>query len=283
MDAVIITGMSGAGKSIALNYFEDLGYYCMENLPPQFIADFIDLIDNSKKSIDKLAIVIDVRASFFEDLYSSVDNLKKMECNVELLFLDASTEVLINRYKELRRPHPISSTGLLSDSIGIERKMLENIKNKSDVIIDTTKLTTQEFKIKLNTIFMNSNKSEMNINIQSFGFKNGILLESDLVFDVRFLPNPYYIEELRPLNGTDSEIKEFVLSYDVTNVFIDKLVDMLRFLIPKYKNEGKSNLVIGIGCTGGKHRSVCIAEEVYNRINKDYKEINISHRDKKLW
>lgn len=283
MDAVIITGMSGAGKSIALNYFEDLGYYCMENLPPQFIADFIELINNSKKSIDKLAIVIDVRASFFEDLYSSVDNLKKMECNVQILFLDASTEILINRYKELRRPHPISSTGLLSDSISIERKMLEKIKNKSDLIIDTSKLSTQEFKKKLNGIFINTNKNDMSINIQSFGFKNGILLEADLVFDVRFLPNPYYIEELKLLNGTDNAIKEFVFSHDVTNIFVEKLIDMLIFLIPKYKNEGKSNLVIGIGCTGGKHRSVSIAEEVYKIIKRRYKEIDISHRDKKLW
>lgn len=283
MDAVIITGMSGAGKSLALNYFEDMGYYCMENLPPQFISDFIELMNSSMKSIDKLAIVIDVRATFFEDLYSSVVNLKKMECNTEVLFLDASTEVLINRYKELRRPHPINPSGMLSDSIELERKMLEDIKKKADIIIDTSKLSSQSFRKKLNSIFSNGNKRGMEINVQSFGFKNGILLEADLVFDVRFLPNPHYIEDLRPLSGLDNEIKNFVFSYDETTEFMEKIIELLKFLIPKYKEEGKSSLVIGVGCTGGKHRSVCISEAIYEELSKSYKDINISHRDKKLW
>lgn len=282
MDAVIITGMSGAGKSLALNYFEDLGYYCMENLPPQFIIDFVKLMNDSKKDIEKLAIVIDVRARFFEDLYSSVENLKKMECNIEVLFLDATTDILINRYKELRRPHPINSGGLLFESIELERKVLEDIKKKADIIIDTSKLSTQSFKKKLNNIF-NLNKNGMKIDILSFGFKNGILLDADLVFDVRFLTNPYYVENLKHLNGLDDEIKKFVFSYDATNVFMDKLMDMLDFLIPKYKLEGKSNLVIGIGCTGGKHRSVCISHELYNKLYAKYKDVSITHRDEKLW
>ena len=261
MQAIIITGMSGAGKTLALNHFEDMGYYCMENLPPQFIVNFIELINNSKKTIEKLAILIDVRARFFEELYETVQNLKKMDCQVKILFLDAMDKVIINRYKELRRPHPIESTSL-SLSIDKERKMLNNIKDCSDVIIDTSRLSTSEFKNKLNKIFFNGNKKGLNINIESFGFKNGILLEADLVFDVRFIENPYYIEELKELNGTDEKIKNFIFSFEDSNIFVEKVINLLEFLIPKYIKEGKSMLTIGIGCTGGKHRSVCIAQKL---------------------
>ncbi len=282
MQAIIITGMSGAGKTLALNHFEDMGYYCMENLPPQFIVNFIELINNSKKTIEKLAILIDVRARFFEELYETVQNLKKMDCQVKILFLDAMDKVIINRYKELRRPHPIESTSL-SLSIDKERKMLNNIKDCSDVIIDTSRLSTSEFKNKLNKIFFNGNKKGLNINIESFGFKNGILLEADLVFDVRFIENPYYIEELKELNGTDEKIKNFIFSFEDSNIFVDKVINLLEFLIPKYIKEGKSMLTIGIGCTGGKHRSVCIAQKLYEQLKSKYLTVHISHRDQRLW
>lgn len=283
MEAVIITGMSGAGKTLALNHFEDMGYYCMENLPPKFIVDFVELINNSTKSIEKLAIVIDVRARFFEDLSETIQNLKKMDCELKVLFLDASNRTLINRYKELRRPHPVNPNKTLSDSIELEREMLNDIKDKSDIIIDTTRLSASSFKNKLNTLFFNGNKKDLVINIESFGFKYGILVEADLVFDVRFLPNPYYIEELKELNGNDDEIQNYVMSFDDSKIFLNKVVDLLEFLIPKYKAEGKNMLTIGVGCTGGKHRSVCLAEKIYSELKKEHSNVNISHRDERLW
>ena len=283
MEAVIITGMSGAGKTLALNHFEDMGYYCMENLPPKFIVDFVELINNSTKSIEKLAIVIDVRARFFEDLSETIQNLKKMDCELKVLFLDASNRTLINRYKELRRPHPVNPNGALSDSIELERELLNDIKDKSDLIIDTTRLSAISFKNKLNSIFFNGNKKDLVINIESFGFKNGILVEADLVFDVRFLPNPYYIEELKELNGKDDEIQNYVMGFGDSKIFLNKVVDLLEFLIPKYKAEGKNMLTIGVGCTGGKHRSVCLAEKIYSELKKEHSNVNISHRDERLW
>ena len=283
MEAVIITGMSGAGKTLALNHFEDMGYYCMENLPPKFIVDFVELINNSTKSIEKLAIVIDVRARFFEDLSETIQNLKKMDCELKVLFLDASNRTLINRYKELRRPHPVNPNGALSDSIELEREMLSEIKDNSDIIIDTTRLSASSFKNKLNTLFFNGNKKDLVINIESFGFKNGILVEADLVSDVRFLPNPYYIEELKELNGKDDEIQNYVMGFDDSKIFLNKVVDLLEFLIPKYKAEGKNMLTIGVGCTGGKHRSVCLAEKIYSELKKEHSNVNISHRDERLW
>lgn len=283
MEAVIITGMSGAGKTLALNHFEDMGYYCMENLPPKFIVDFVELINNSTKSIEKLAIVIDVRARFFEDLSETIQNLKKMDCELKVLFLDASNRTLINRYKELRRPHPVNPNGALSDSIELERELLNDIKDKSDIIIDTTRLSAISFKNKLNSIFFNGNKKDLVINIESFGFRNGILVEADLVFDVRFLPNPYYIEELKELNGKDDEIQNYVMGFGDSKIFLNKVVDLLEFLIPKYKAEGKNMLTIGVGCTGGKHRSVCLAEKIYSELKKEHSNVNISHRDERLW
>ena len=283
MEAVIITGMSGAGKTLALNHFEDMGYYCMENLPPKFIVDFVELINNSTKSIEKLAIVIDVRARFFEDLSETIQNLKKMDCELKVLFLDASNRTLINRYKELRRPHPVNPNGALSDSIELEREMLSEIKDNSDIIIETTRLSASSFKNKLNTLFFNGNKKDLVINIESFGFKNGILVEADLVFDVRFLPNPYYIEELKELNGKDDEIQDYVMGFGDSKIFLNKVVDLLEFLIPKYKAEGKNMLTIGVGCTGGKHRSVCLAEKIYSELKKEHSNVNISHRDERLW
>jgi UPF0042 nucleotide-binding protein FMG_1084 len=283
MEAVIITGMSGAGKTLALNHFEDMGYYCMENLPPKFIVDFVELINNSTKGIENLAIVVDVRARFFEDLSETIQNLKKMDCELKVLFLDSSDRTLINRYKELRRPHPVNPKRTLSESIQLEREMLSDIKDKSDIIIDTTRLTASSFRNKLNTLFFNGNKKDLVINIESFGFKNGILVEADLVFDVRFLPNPYYLEDLKDFNGTNEEIKNFVMSFEDSKIFLNKIVDLLEFLIPKYKTEGKTMLTIGVGCTGGKHRSVCLAEELFAELKKRHSNVNIAHRDDRLW
>lgn len=283
MEAVIITGMSGAGKTLALNHFEDMGYYCMENLPPKFIVDFIELINSSKKSIEKLAILIDVRARFFEDLYETVQNLKKMDCQIKILFLDANDKILINRYKELRRPHPIKSKSSLSSSIEKEREMLSDIKGQSDIIVNTSKLSPSELKNKLNKIFFNGSTKDISISVESFGFKHGILVEADLVFDVRFIQNPYYVESLKELNGKDEDIKKFVFSFEDSNIFVKKIIELLEFLIPKYKLEGKSMLTIGVGCTGGKHRSVCIAEKLYEELKIKFSNVNISHRDERLW
>ncbi len=282
MRLVMVTGMSGAGKSSAMKMLEDAGYYCVDNLPVQLISTFTHLISESKGDIDKAVMGIDIRnEQYFDALDSELDKLKKMGVTCEILFLESSDEVLIKRYKETRRQHPLSGGGRVDQGIREERERLEFIKKRADYIIDTSQLLIRELKNELTKIFVNNEEyNNLFITVLSFGFKYGVPTDVDLVFDVRFLPNPYYIPELKPLTGNDKEIQDYVLGFDVTHEFLNKLKDMILFLIPNYVLEGKNQLVIGIGCTGGKHRSVTLANELYN-VLKDRKEcgVKIEHRD----
>ncbi len=286
MEIVIVTGMSGAGKTSTLNVFEDMGYYAMDNLPPALIKEFVTLIRSSKDNIDKIAIVVDIRTrSLYSQLIDEVLYLREDGENVSILFLDSKDETLIKRYKELRRPHPLSKTGTIISGIERERKLLEKARTNSSYIIDTSTLTLGELKSRISTLYNLSDEdtNKMHIAIVSFGFKHGIILDGDLVFDVRFLPNPYYIEELKKKNGTNKEVRDYVFGHNQTGVFVDKLLDMLEFLIPLYNKEGKNNLVVGIGCTGGKHRSVAIAEELDKKLSEKGEVTYVSHRDSKYW
>lgn len=281
MEFVIITGLSGAGKSQAMKAMEDIDFYCMDNLPPQLLPGFAELCYESKRNIKKVAVVVDIRGGkFFDALFNSLDKLKNKGLKYRILFLDASDTVLIKRYKELRRPHPLSVNGRIIDGITKERKLLEEVKGKSDYIIDTSNLTIGMLKEEIRKIFVEGEESKkLTISVVSFGFKYGILLDADLVFDVRFLPNPYYIEELKKYTGNDKNVRDYVLKWEQTKIFISKLIDMLDFLIPYYIKEGKTQLVIGIGCTGGKHRSVAIADVLYERLLEKGNRVILNHRE----
>lgn len=285
MEVAIITGMSGAGKSASSDIFEDLGYYTLDNMPPSLLLSFIDLTTKSKKKINKIACVVDIRGGeFFADLMKSITLLKNQSIDVKILYLDASDEILIRRYKEHRRPHPLAVNGNISQGIFNERELLSEVRNSADSIINTSNLTLGELRRKILSAFsLKDVDTKLAISVVSFGFKHGILLDADLVFDVRFLPNPYYIEELKKSSGLNTDIKEYVFGFEEANEFLDKLVDMMEFLIPKYSKEGKTNLVIGIGCTGGKHRSVAIAQALTTRLEGNGEKVYVSHRDQKFW
>lgn len=281
MEFVIITGMSGAGKSQAMRAMEDFGYYCMDNLPPALLTKFAQLCNQSKRKIEKVAIVVDIRGGiFFEDLFKGLEGLEKEGISYKILYLDASDEVIIKRYKELRRPHPLNIEGSIVDGIAKERKLLQNVKNRADYVIDTSRLTIGMLKEEIGKIFLKGvDLGKITISVVSFGFKHGILLDADLVFDVRFISNPHYVPELREFTGEDERVREYVFRWEQTNIFVDKVVDLLEFLIPNYIKEGKSQLVIGIGCTGGRHRSVAIANEIARRLQKSGYRAIPSHRD----
>ena len=285
MEVVIVTGMSGAGKSASSHILEDLGYYTLDNMPPSLLLSFIDLTTKSKKKINKIACVVDIRGGeFFDDLMKSITLLKNQSIDVKILYLDASDEILIRRYKEHRRPHPLAINGNISQGISNERELLSEVRNSADSIINTSNLTLGELRRKILSAFsLKDVDTKLAISVVSFGFKHGILLDADLVFDVRFLPNPYYIEELKKSSGLNTDIKDYVFGFDEANEFLDKLVDMVEFLIPKYSKEGKTNLVIGIGCTGGKHRSVAIAQALTTRLEGNGEKVYVSHRDQKFW
>lgn len=285
MEVVIVTGMSGAGKSASSHILEDLGYYTLDNMPPSLLLSFIDLTTKSKKKINKIACVVDIRGGeFFADLMKSITLLKNQSIDVKILYLDASDEILIRRYKEHRRPHPLAINGNISQGISNERELLSEVRNSADSIINTSNLTLGELRRKILSAFsLKDIDTKLAISVVSFGFKHGILLDADLVFDVRFLPNPYYIEELKKSSGLNTDIKDYVFGFDEANEFLDKLVDMVEFLIPKYSKEGKTNLVIGIGCTGGKHRSVAIAQALTAMLEGNGEKVYVSHRDQKFW
>ena len=282
MRFVIVTGMSGAGRSTALRALEDAGYFCVDNLPISLIEKFSELIYPGNTEVTKVALGIDIRSGkAFNELAATLEELTVAGVNYEILFLDSSDEVLVKRYKETRRTHPLAQNGRVADGIQEERKRLEFLKKQADYIIDTSNLLTRELKQELDKIFVqNKNFKNLVITVLSFGFKYGIPTDSDLVFDVRFLPNPYYYEELRKLSGNDKPVQDFVMGFEVSHRFLDKLIDMIQFLIPNYVLEGKNQLVISIGCTGGKHRSVTLANKVYERLrnNADY-AVRIEHRD----
>lgn len=280
MRIVIITGLSGAGKSKAVECMEDLGYYCIDNLPPQLMNDFVSLGGND---IKKVAFVMDIRGGeFFDDLKNGIEELKQTGIHYSIVFLEASEEVLIRRYKETRRIHPVSKDGNIQDGILKEKEKLKGIRDSADYIIDTSDLTTAQLKTELKKIFdTGENVENLTITITSFGYKNGIPLDSDIVLDVRFLPNPFYLRSLKNLTGNNRKVKEYVLKWPESKAFIEKSYDLIQFLIPYYIREGKSQLVMAFGCTGGQHRSVVLANEFYNRLSQEGKRVILHHRDLK--
>ena len=282
MRFVVVTGMSGGGKSTALHMLEDVGFYCVDNLPVPLIEKFVELIAMPGSEVEKVALGLDVRVDQpFEDAQKALEKLKENGYNFEILFMEAGDSVLLKRYKETRRMHPLSPGGRVEDGIRKKRHVLQDIKGKADYVIDTSNLLTRELKEEIDRIFVkNEEYNSLMVTILSFGFKHGIPADADLVFDVRFLPNPYYIEELKYKTGNDKEVQDYVMSFPEAETFIDKLTDMLEFLIPNYVKEGKYQLVIGIGCTGGKHRSVTLANKLYERLkNKGNYGLKIAHRD----
>lgn len=286
MKVVIVTGMSGAGKTAALNALEDMGYYAVDNLPPDLIKDFIKLLSNNKSNITKTAIVVDIRSGIlFSKVYEEVLLLKNAGEDISILFLDARDEILVRRFKQLRRPHPLGNTGNILSEIAEERASLQQLKDNATHIIDTSTLTLGELKSRILSFYGSENLKNENINItiMSFGFKNGTLLDADLVFDVRFIPNPYYVDELKEKTGDDEDVRDFVFKYERTNIFLDKVKDLINYLLPFYKEEGKTNLVIGIGCTGGRHRSVAIANELGRQFEEKGETVYVSHRDSRYW
>ncbi|WP_216831255.1 RNase adapter RapZ [Alkalihalobacterium elongatum] len=279
---VIITGMSGAGKTVAVQSFEDLGYFCVDNLPPALIPKFIDLIESSGGKMNKVALVIDLRGrEFFDHFFEVIDKLgsnSNLQLNPQVLFLDAKDAKLVQRYKETRRSHPLAPKGLPLEGIKAEREMLEELKGRAQQIIDTTDLKPIQLREKISQRFSTEEQPLFSINLMSFGFKYGIPIDADLVFDVRFLPNPHYIDHMRPKTGLDEEVSSYVLKWSETQQFIEKLRDLLVYMLPQYKREGKSQLVVGIGCTGGKHRSVTLAEYFGEYFSEEY-VVHVSHRD----
>ncbi len=281
MKILILTGMSGAGKSTAFKMLEDIGYYCVDNLPVQLLKSFIDLSDNGTGDQQKVAVGLDVRNDSLELLQDILPELRDDGKKYSILFLDAEDEVLVKRYKETRRNHPLSGTERIQAGIEKERAEIKFLKEQADYIIDTTHLLTRELKEELQKIFVEQEDfKNLFVTVMSFGFKYGIPSDADLVFDVRFLPNPYYVHELRPKTGNDVEIQQFVMKNHEAHEFLNKLEDMIKFLIPNYIKEGKNQLVIAIGCTGGKHRSVTLANAIYERLSEDDSiGIKIEHRD----
>lgn len=279
INLLIITGMSGAGKTVAVQSLEDLGFFCVDNLPPLLIPKFAELIEQSGGRIKKVALVIDLRGrEFFDTLSDALSRLDEMDhIRYEILFLDASDQILVQRYKETRRRHPLASEGLPLDGIVAERRMLEEIKGRANLILDSSQLKPVQLKEKISNYF-STMQSQMTVNITSFGFKYGIPIDADLVFDVRFLPNPHYIDDLRPKTGLDQDVSGYVFQWDESVEFVDRLIDFVGYTLPHYQREGKSQLIIGIGCTGGKHRSVAIAEHLGKKFKDDYLT-RVSHRD----
>ena len=282
MRFVVVTGMSGGGKSTVLKMLEDAGFYCVDNLPISLVEKFVELISMPNSEVSKVALGLDVRSDqSFQDATRILEQLKQKGYNFEILYMEADENVLIKRYKESRRIHPLAMEGRVEDGVRRERKVLENVQKSADYVIDTTHLLTRELKEELDRIFVeNEEYNSLMVTVMSFGFKHGIPVDADLVFDVRFLPNPFYIDQLKSKTGNDREVQDYVLSFDEAETFMDKLVDMIQFLIPNYVKEGKYSLVVGIGCTGGKHRSVTLANELYKRMkDKGTYGIKLHHRD----
>ena len=282
MRLVVVTGMSGSGKSTALKMLEDAGYYCVDNLPISLVEKFVELISMPNSEISKVALGLDVRSDqSFENTTKILEQLKSSGCDLKILFMEADENVLIKRYKETRRMHPLAMEGRVEDGVRRERKVLKNVRKNADYVIDTTHLLTRELKEELDRIFVENREYKgIIVTVISFGFKNGIPADADLVFDVRFLPNPFYIDQLKEKTGNDNEVQEYVMGFEDARTFMDKLTDMIEFLTPNYVKEGKYSLVVAIGCTGGKHRSVTLANELYKHIKGkgDY-GVKLFHRD----
>ncbi len=285
MKLVIVTGMSGAGKSSTLKMMEDLGFFCIDNLPAPLIEKFAELLTGPLSEmpggeLGKVAIGVDARTGLIS-LKKPLETLKSQGVMYEIFFLDAEDSILVKRFKETRRAHPLAMEGRIEDGIAEERKQLEYLRRNATYILDTSHMLIRDLKKEINDIYAaNKNYGNLYINILSFGFKYGIPADADLVFDVRFLPNPFYIDELKNDTGMDKNVRDYVMSFDEAHVFLSKLQDMILFLIPNYVKEGKNQLVIAVGCTGGKHRSVCLAEELYKGLSKTAEYgIRVEHRD----
>lgn len=280
LELVIITGMSGAGKTVAVQSFEDMGYYCIDNMPPNLIQTFLQLVQSSQK-FEKLALVMDLRSQlFFEEIYEALEYVaEKTSIDSKILFLNATDEELISRYKESRRSHPLAKDRRTIDGIKLEREFLNRIRMRSTVYIDTSKTTPRELRKKLMKEFATSGVQPFRVELISFGFKNGLPIDADVAMDVRFLPNPYYDEELRELRGTDEPVYDFVMKQVETEDFYTRFMDLLEFSLPGYRREGKTNVTVAIGCTGGHHRSVALVERMAKQIEADGYNVNITHRD----
>ena len=275
MEFIIVTGMSGAGKSAALKFLEDLDFYCVDNLPPQLIPTLVDISSGSK--MEKLALGVDIRGRRqFDELVSILDSLHDPS---KILFLDAKDNVLIKRYKETRRKHPLSPSSII-EGIQKERERLNEVRRRATYIIDTSFILPKELKERVTDIFLGDKPfSNLSITILSFGFKFGLPADTDMIFDVRFIPNPYYIQELRDKTGNEKEVQDYVLGYDVSNVFLDQLKNMVDYIVPYFIKEDKNQLIISIGCTGGKHRSVTLANKLYDHLLASEHNVFIEHRD----
>ncbi len=279
MDIIIVTGMSGAGKSQTINFLEDFGYFCVDNLHPKLVENFVDIVSNESQ-VDKIAMGIDIRVGRAIDYFTNMmDKYKNSnsEINIKCLYLDSKNDVLIKRYKETRRKHPLGENFNFDEAILLERKLTEKIKNNADYIIDTSNLLTRELKENIAEIAIGNAYDDFIISVNSFGFKYGTPKDCDLVFDVRFLPNPYYEVDLRNMTGNDNAIREYVMKHDESQQFKKRLIDMIEFLVPLYKREGKHLLIVGVGCTGGKHRSVTIANELYEYLKEHGYNSRVDH------
>ena len=280
---VIITGMSGAGKTQVVRAMEDIGYFCVDNLPPMLIPKFAELCAQSAGQVTKIGLVVDIRGrQFFDTLVQTLEELEKQGHRYEMLFLEASDETLIRRYKETRRRHPMAPHGRISEGIARERERVDQVRGRATHIIDTSELSTTDLREKITALFTSEHECQrMSITVVSFGFKYGIPLDADMVFDVRFLPNPFYVESLRRKSGEVAEVGEYIWKWPITQQFMEKVTDFVDFLVPNYIKEGKSQLIIAIGCTGGMHRSVFVAGKIHESLkNKGYK-VNLDHRDMK--
>lgn len=282
MDFIIVTGLSGAGKSRAVDALEDIGFYCVDNTPPKLIPVFYTLCEQAKPEMKRVAIVTDTRGGdMFSSLFETLDALRQEQKKYKILFLDCSSDVLIHRYKETRRRHPLSDSfeGSITQSIHYEREVLRPVKEAADYLIDTTFLSPAQLKNRISALFLESSDLSLLVNCVSFGFKYGLPNEADLVFDVRCLPNPFYVEELKNLTGLDEPVRSYVMKWEQTQGFLQRFLSLIDYMLPLYRSEGKSQLFVGIGCTGGKHRSVALAQLLYNHLLEKGQRASVHHRD----
>ena len=283
MQLVIVTGMSGAGKSRVIDNLEDIGFFCVDNMTPKLIPTFVQLLKDSAEVREKVAIVADIRlGGSFSHLFNAIEELKKMDCNYKILFIDADNEVILRRYQETRRKHPLlnyDDSHSLQEIIVKEREILKKARDIADYVIDTSLISTSQLKERVSKLFVDDISSTLKVNVVSFGFKYGAPKDSDLVFDVRCLPNPFYVPELKHHTGLEAPVREYVMSFREAQDLEPKLLDLINYLVPLYRTEGKSQLTISVGCTGGKHRSVVFAEIIYNSIKEKGFNVSVYHRD----
>lgn len=282
MRLVFVTGLSGAGKSVALNCMEDMGYYCVDNLPPMLIDTFVGLFTRQHAPSDKIAIGVDIRGGeFFDSIYSALYNLQQFNVNYEILFLDADDRVLVKRFKETRRMHPLAHDGSVTEGLVEERAALRQLREAANYCIDTSDMKTAQLRARLFDLFQDRDADDFTVRVVSFGFKYGILQDADMIFDVRFINNPFYVDRLKQHTGLEDEVRDYVMGFEHTRVFLDKLKDMMLFTIPEYIREGRRQLIIGIGCTGGMHRSVAIASALTDALKEAGYHCILDHRDMK--